>query len=368
MPKTSDVRRHWRLLSAWPMIDREKWLKGTEQPHRLDIPRYGQNLSSASLATVERAYGRYLNWLDISGQLFPDADPASRVSPTLVAGFLRELGEMAYSGQSRLLLLSGLRCAMRILVPDNDWRWITRPNGQSVLHLLQEPRAVLVVPESKHLYRWGLELIQRSARIPRHKYSLTTYRDGMIIALLAARPVRARTLAALEVGRQLRRTDDGWRLVLEPEDMKNRRALEFNLPSSLIEPMNHYVDVVWPQLATSTTGNSLWIASHGRPMAKTAVGLMIRRRAKEDFGVEFGPHRFRHASATSASIENSDSPALASSLLAIGHTMVLKHYDRASEALAGQQLQHALATERGRLKLLAQEIFAHLPQNRNRSG
>jgi len=54
-----------------------------------------------------------------------------------VAAYLRHLKVMDYSGQTIVLLLSGLRCALRILAPEVDGRWVTRPDGQSVLSFPQ---------------------------------------------------------------------------------------------------------------------------------------------------------------------------------------------------------------------------------------
>ncbi len=366
MPKTTDARRHWRLHPSWPGCDRERWLAAITPAHPLDIPCYGQTLAPASLATIERAYGRFLNWLDISDLLDEGANPEERPTPGRLADYLRHLRELGYSGQSQLLLLSGLSCAMRILAPGENWRWIVQPGGRSVLSGLRTVRTPIAVPESSQLYKWGLSLIDRAPRVS-GRLMLSTYRDGVLIALLAARPLRARTLAALEIGHHLIRASDEWRLVLEAEDMKNRRSLEVSVPKTLVASLTRYIDVVRPKLLArgpaNQTSSRLWIALHGRPMAQTAVGLMIRRRAKEDLGVEFGPHRFRHAAATSASTNDPDSPALAAALLAIGARMVGKHYDRASDAIAARNFHDALAKERASLEPLAHNMLLNSQQS-----
>ncbi len=358
MPKRMhDADRHWRLLTEWPQPDREVWLSALVPAHPLDIPHYGQQLAADSRATIERAYGRYLTWLDVHGLLDPRAPAERRVTPHRVAAYVRDLEALGYSGQSRLLLLSGLRCAMRILTPSVDTRWITRPAGVSISSRLQRPRSPMIVPDSLALYSWGLKLISEAARERARPMWLTSYRDGVLIALLASRPIRVRTLAGLTIGRQLILASGGWRMVLEPEDMKNRRSLELPLPITLTEPLEYYLKAVRPALINGSDGQELWIGRNGLPMTKATISNMIRLRSKKEFGIGIGPHRFRHAMATSVTIKDPQNSMISAQLLAISHSMVQKHYDRASDSVAARRYHEALIGERERLAHLAQRLF-----------
>lgn len=356
MPWTPDTQRHWRLLPLWPASDRALWLRGTQACDDFDIPSYGQTLSRTSLATIERAYGRYLVFLEREGMLDAEAPPATRVTPARLASYLRHLAELDYSMRTRVLALSGLRSALRIIAPDYDTRWIWRPGGVSLARLFQGPRKSFDVPHSAELFRWGLDLMHESDKLV-GVVRLATYRDGLMIALLAARPVRRRTLAGLRVNQHLMRTNERWRLVLAPEDMKNRRALEVDLPEILGPAIDRYLSDIRPRLLGNTPTDMLWIATHGRPMALTAVGLMIRVRAKRRFGQEFGPHRFRHALGTTMPAADPTNPGIAATILAIGAGMVEEHYNRAGDHVAAAGLHAALEQEQNALAALAHRLF-----------
>jgi hypothetical protein len=69
---------------------------------------------------------------------------------------------------------------------------------------------------------------------------------------------------------------------------------------------------------------------------------MISGRAKKEFGVEFGPHRFRHAMGTAAPIIDPGNPA-AATVLAIGSATVERYYNRAADHVAANGYHDVLA-------------------------
>jgi hypothetical protein len=94
---------------------------------------------------------------------------------------------------------------------------------------------------------------------------------------------------------------------------------------------------------------------------------MLYLRSVKRFGFRFGGHRFRHAAATSAVMDDPASPGLAASMLAVGGAMVRKHYDRSDELGAIRGLHDALAAERGALEGRARRVFAdHDPSLKGR--
>jgi integrase len=66
---------------------------------------------------------------------------------------------------------------------------------------------------------------------------------------------------------------------------------------------------------------------------------MICKRSKARFGVAFGPHRFRHAIASTAPLRASHLPGLAAPLLGISQAVIETHYDRANQVAALQKFQ-----------------------------
>ena len=61
----------------------------------------------------------------------------------------------------------------------------------------------------------------------------TSFRDGLIIALLALVPLRRRTLAALRIGKHLVRSGNVWVLDIPAEDIKTKRPAEYPISAEL---------------------------------------------------------------------------------------------------------------------------------------
>ncbi|GLR66741.1 hypothetical protein GCM10010909_14210 [Acidocella aquatica] len=80
----------------------------------------------------------------------------------------------------------------------------------------------------------------------------------------------------------------------------------------------------------------------GRPLEAKGIQEMVCKRSKARFGVAFGPHRFRHAIATTVPLRAPNVPGLAAPLLGISKTTIQNHYDRASQVKAVIMFQDIL--------------------------
>ena len=96
------------------------------------------------------------------------------------------------------------------------------------------------------LFALGLQLMSKSVNSASAVGRITkedalTYRDGLIIALLAAVPLRRRTLAALTIDQHLVKIGTHWLLDIPAADTKTCRALEFPVPHALFECIDLYL-------------------------------------------------------------------------------------------------------------------------------
>ena len=89
------------------------------------------------------------------------------------------------------------------------------------------------------------------------------FRDGLILALLAACPLRRRSFVGLEPGRHLVRHSDCYRLQLEPGDLKNGTDMTVPLPVSLTPWLDHYLALVRPRLLQGRESPKLWVSREG---------------------------------------------------------------------------------------------------------
>jgi integrase/recombinase XerD len=175
---------------------------------------------------------------------------------------------------------------------------------------------------------------ETGARSPRRR--AVAYRDGLIVALLAARPLRRRNFATLELGRHLARAGEGWRIVVPGEETKTGRPLDLLFPEVLMPALERYLAVHRPVLAMQPgrgrgkAGAALWLSAEGGPLSEVMLGYLVKERTRAAFGRAINPHLFRDAAATSLAIEDPARVRIAAQVL--GHTAFAtteRHYNLA---------------------------------------
>jgi site-specific recombinase XerD len=212
--------------------------------------------------------------------------------------------------------------------------WVRRPDGVSIHALLPKQQRVLLVPESDVLFDWGIEMMDQATSVE-GEGTAGAYRDGLLIALLASRGRRLRSMSLLRVGRELIQRDGRFRIELTLDQVKTDKPDRFDLPDALTPHLRHYLDSVRPALLGRQAEEAVWISTTGRPMSDLAIQGRILRLTKKRFGISFGPHRFRHAIATTATLRAPENPGLAAGLLGISPAILEQHYNRASQCQAG---------------------------------
>ena len=125
-----------------------------------------------------------------------------------------------------------------------------------------------------------------------------TFRDGLIIALLALVPLRRRTLASLRIGKHLKKSGGQWFLDIPAEDVKTGRPLEYPIAPELSQRIDIYVDKIRPKTAGARTHDYLWASSRGRPMQGQVIYNAVREHTRRELGIPVNLQRFRRAAAT----------------------------------------------------------------------
>jgi integrase/recombinase XerD len=179
------------------------------------------------------------------------------------------------------------------------------------------------------------------------KVTAFEYRDGLIIALLAAVPLRRRTLAALRLGLHLVKSGDAWALDIPAHDTKAGQALEFPLSAALSGRIDVYLKDFRKRIPGAQSHDGLWASNKGQPMDDGAIYDMVRQRTREAFGFAVNLHRFRHAAATFWSVQDPSTVRGAKDLL--GHASFDEtdmHYIMSQSRIAGRVLADALKSKR----------------------
>ena len=73
------------------------------------------------------------------------------------------------------------------------------------------------------------------------RHAAIDFRDGLIIALLALRPLRRGNLVHLTIGVDLVRSGSGWTIAIPPSATKTHAPLEFEWPESLTAALDAYL-------------------------------------------------------------------------------------------------------------------------------
>jgi len=324
-------RRHWRP-AEWPAPDRAAWAAALRTGSILQGSGLGAKWAPATTRANAGAYGRFLNFLDRTRQLDTDADPAGRLQPHTIEAFLRQL-QAQMTSSAVWSIVSHLYFAARAMWPHRDWRWLRQLVAR--LHRMAVPARSVInrIRPSRQLYHLGLRLMAENDEATSScstslcpMLRASRYRDGLMLALQAARPLRLKNLASIELGRQLRRVSNGYLLCFDASEMKNRRPLEVSVPDDLVPWIDGYFNRYRPVLLQGTQTPLFWITNQGQPMKGFSVYHRISKLTNRHLGTAISPHLFRHALATSIAIDSPEQVRMATALLGHAHLSTTDRY------------------------------------------
>jgi integrase len=260
--------------------------------------------------------------LDLHGAL-DDGEPGDRVCPEVVVAYIAFLQSLQNASATVLARLQELHDAIKVICPNQDWRWIQQIASRIRLKSVsvRSKREKMVATDD--LLTLGLDLMRGARARAASLGAAIDYRDGLIVALLSLRPLRLGNLTALELSRTLVRNSGGHRIVFEGNETKNGSPLEMFWPIVLNSALETWLDTYRPILRAQTqrwerpVGGALWVSSHGSPMTRTAIYDRIRLRTKEAFGHAINPHLFRDVAATTLAIADPGHVRVAAEVL--GH-------------------------------------------------
>ena len=314
-------------FSEWPIQDQAAWQAALLPIASLRPAGVAAAWSPGGRQMVVVGYGHWLGWLGRTGQLDSASAPADRVTQVRVSAYLEAMraGLAPLTIQGRI---GQLGRALRAMAPDKDWTWLSRAADwlRAAASPVREKQPRM--QNAQTLVELGMNLMRRGQEA--HDYSATQraifYRDGLMIALLAHRPLRLRSFAAITLGQHLVKRDRKWWLSFKPSDVKTKQKLTMPFPETLNEALAVYLAEHRPALIkgsrkarddrSDTAG--LWIAMGGAMMGASAISVQIRTRTKVAFGNPINPNLFRDCVATSIAIQDPDYVRMIVPIL--GHT------------------------------------------------
>jgi len=205
---------------------------------------------------------------------------------------------------------------------------------------------------SRDLFDLGVNLMaaaeQRNARD-----RATPYRDGLMIGLLALRPLRLANLVGLTLDHTLVLRGEEWWIEIPAVETKTKEPIEMSWAPLLVSALEAYLSYHRPLLAkrhgrwTRPVGRSLWLSRDGSPMTRRAIYDRITKCTLKGLGRAVHPHLFRDSAATSIALEDPHHVRIASQLL--GHrtfSTTEKYYNQARSLEASRTMQNYLLSLR----------------------
>ncbi len=324
-------------FARWPDADRQLWLARMDAGSLFDDDRPGAALSEVSRRGRCYAYSSFLGFLAHNEPKRLSAPPMDRVDRDLIADYvtyLRETrGEIAIS-----IDLERIYYVLRSFGAE-DFAWLRKIERRVRRNARPKPRFFVT---SDQLYQLGVDLMDGAVAEADANGSILDrqakmYRDGLMVAFLAAIPIRRRALTAMRIGRNLVKVGDRWSLVVPERDSKTGRALEYEVERELSDRIDTYVSRFRPSINGADCHDGVWASRQGHPMAANTILQSITLRTTERFGHSVSPHRFRSAAASFWSIADPENVRGAKDLL--GHATFAtteKHYVQAQARVAGR--------------------------------
>ena len=334
-------RRTARILRPddWPASDRRAWASLARAGDPFDDPNPAEHWTPATRRKYAESYGVWLAHLQRSSAL-ADTDPAARVTPAVVHAFVEEIRREVAPATAHGWYM-GLMMVIRAMAPDGDWAWMT-PIARRLERRI-EPAGRLVPATSDALFRAGLDAMAAAELRTNPLERAVRFRDGLIVAVLASRPVRRRNLAMMRLGVHLIRLTTGYRIAFEDGETKTHEAIAFDLPDELVGPMDRYVAIHRPVLLGRLISDAVWISREHTVLQIGSFLQRVKRLTRDMIGTAIPIHAFRTALATTMAIESPETMLAGSRLL--GHRdprTTARYYNMAGSLDASRRWQAPL--------------------------
>ena len=347
MPRTP---RRILTLDRWPAIDRIAWERALLKGDLFEAGGLAGHWRPATQRLIAEAYGSYLAFLEDRQLLDGALPPGDRVNRTAIAAYVESL-RAGCRDATITFRVEGLGHALRVIAPEGDWSWLRRIANRFRAKIRPREDKILRIQSSNRLVRLGFCLMDEGdAESAQRKISgAARYRDGLIIALLAARPLRLANFASLRLDHSLVRQGGGLWIRLDGEETKTRTPIEVPLPNELVPQIDLYLNVHRARLLGGARDDHLWISMRGTPMQPQSIELRVKKWTRERLGVAVNPHLFRDCLATSVAIEDPEHVRIAAVILSHRSLETMtRYYNQARTLEAGRAYQATIRKLRRR--------------------
>jgi len=346
-------------LADWPVTDRKLWEATLAGHGENDDDNPATNWRPRTIKKVADGYGRYLSFLARHGELLPGKCGATRITPERAKAYVADM-KAAVSPVSAGVYVGSLLAAAMAFSPSTDWGWLSLRYSRLKHRAKPSRNKQPAIRSVSELYDLGISLMEAAkAPVGQPIRTAIAYEQGLMIALLAARPLRIRNYQALELGTSLRPRGDGYMIVFGADERKMAGSGDLSepFPAGLLPYLGLFLKTYRPTLLRQgdpkqarPATNRLWIDRYGTPMDEPAMRMNIKTVTERAFGKALWPHLFRDCLITSLAIEQPELMRIGSVVL--GHASfqtAQKHYNQAKMLEAGRKYSKSLTGMRAEL-------------------
>lgn len=346
MPMTNDPARRSMPYDKWPEQDKRAWQAMVAMGDVFEERGRGARWAAATKAINIRHYGRWLGYLAYIGEIAEGGFPADRVTRDAVSRYNEHLiGLGTVAPRTRLSMLVGLKEVIRAMAPDRDWRWLQDACNRVQRNARPSRDKRRRVRSSGEIYGAalrGLAALPQDLERLRH---LVDYRDHLMLALLAARPLRRKNFTWLELDRHVVRIEDRWLIAVPGKETKTGQPVEFWMPDALVPWFERYLTEVRPRFPGSDATALLWLSKDGPDLGNQFLYWRITKLTKRLFGTPLNPHLLRDCAATTLALESADLAQTAPALLGHRHATTTARYYVQAQNLEASRRMNALLSE-----------------------
>jgi integrase/recombinase XerD len=295
-------------LEEWPPWDRQAFERALQPGELFTSQGLAAHWAPATRIWAIKGYGHWLRHLRCIGSLDDQLAPAARVSTVALRGYVGDLknrlARASVAGRMRALLE-----VLRVIDPSGDHALVRKVCKSTRVRLGsgRDKRGRLVAPSE--LYLAGIARMRRNRALSTdRKAAAIRYGDGLMMAMLAVKPVRRKNLLGTRIGEHLKKAaSGGYEWQFAAHETKTKRAVFVELPTSLTPYLDDWLNIVRPVLLAHKQSDSLWVTTVGTSMAiDTAYGRFCRATMQE-LGKRINPHLVRDIVATGIAVSMPES-------------------------------------------------------------
>jgi hypothetical protein len=232
--------------------------------------------------------------------LIEDEAVTKRITATRVAKFVDSLTSHL-SSVSIGMTVGALTSAARAFRPDFNWSWLARRSTRLKLKAKPSREKRHAIQHTLDLYRFGRRVMDTADRGKgKTVHAAQRYQSGLIIALLAVRPLRIRNFQAITIGESLRWDGANYWLIFGTDATKTHTPIEEPLPDDLTPYLELFLRTWRPALLRqakkyggASAHRRLWVDRFGNPMKEFTLRSLIKRYTENEFGIGLWPHPAR---------------------------------------------------------------------------